>query len=235
MRSYLKVFFSFEEETKELNDAERGSLLLAMLRYAETGEVPALTGNERFLFPVFKNMIDRDVEIYNVKVSNGSKGGRPVSNKKAEETEENLMKPNETEENQEESEKTETAKTKIKIKDKDKRLKNKNTNELLFARFWSAYPRKEAKQNALRAFEKINPDEELLSLMLEAIEKQKRSEQWQEDGGRFIPHPTTWLNGRRWEDQLPEAKPKPGYGGYSQRSYADQDESMESVLARLRG
>jgi len=54
------------------------------------------------------------------------------------------------------------------------------------------------------------------------LERSKVSEQWQRDGGQFIPHPATWLNGRRWEDQPPEAptvsgnkpaadhKPKPG-------------------------
>jgi hypothetical protein len=34
-----------------------------------------------------------------------------------------------------------------------------------FEKFWSAYPRHEAKQNALKAFEKINPDDELLELV----------------------------------------------------------------------
>jgi hypothetical protein len=38
--------------------------------------------------------------------------------------------------------------------------------------------------------------------MLQALEKQKRSEQWQKDNGKFIPHAATWLNGKRWEDEL---------------------------------
>ena len=33
------------------------------------------------------------------------------------------------------------------------------------------------------------------------------SEQWARDGGRYIPHPTTWLNGERWNDDAgPKAK-----------------------------
>ena len=42
-----------------------------------------------------------------------------------------------------------------------------------------------------------------LETLLEAIKKQKKSAQWVKDGGQFIPHPTTWLNGKRWEDDLP--------------------------------
>ena len=38
--------------------------------------------------------------------------------------------------------------------------------------------------------------------MLEAIEKHKASSQWQKDGGQFIPHPATWLNQERWEDEI---------------------------------
>ena len=36
--------------------------------------------------------------------------------------------------------------------------------------------------------------------MLEALEKQKLSDQWQEK--QFIPHPTTWLSQGRWEDEI---------------------------------
>jgi hypothetical protein len=33
------------------------------------------------------------------------------------------------------------------------------------------------------------------------------SEQWRRDDGRFIPHPATWLNQRRWEDEAEPAAP----------------------------
>lgn len=81
--------------------------------------------------------------------------------------------------------------------------KNKNKNLLrLFDAFWSAYPRKVAKPNALKAFEKIQPDDALLAKMLTAIDRAKASPQWIKDGGQFIPHPATWLNAHRWEDEV---------------------------------
>ena len=70
-----------------------------------------------------------------------------------------------------------------------------------FEKFWSAYPRKAGnKQKAFEAFKKADVS---LDILLAAIENQKQSAQWSKDNGQFIPHPTTWLNGKRWEDQLP--------------------------------
>lgn len=67
-----------------------------------------------------------------------------------------------------------------------------------FEVFWAAYPRKVGKKDAKRAFAKaVMP----ISILLEALEKQKRSQQWTKDNGQYIPYPATWLNGRRWEDE----------------------------------
>ena len=76
----------------------------------------------------------------------------------------------------------------------------------LFNKFWTAYPKHIAKQSAVKAFEKLKPDEKLLEAMLKAIEMQKESKQWEKDGGAFIPYPATWLNQRRWEDELPQGE-----------------------------
>lgn len=78
-----------------------------------------------------------------------------------------------------------------------------------FADFWSAYPRKVGKGAAERAFRKSKIGKTLLPNVLKAIERARSTEQWRKDGGQFIPHPATWLNERRWEDE-PESIAKPG-------------------------
>lgn len=87
--------------------------------------------------------------------------------------------------------------------------KNKNKNIYMlkngFNLFWERYPKKLAKRDAERAFAKINPDEKLFNLILEKLELYKQSEAWLKDGGQFIPYPATWLNGRRWEDEITPA------------------------------
>ena len=71
-----------------------------------------------------------------------------------------------------------------------------------FDAFWKAYPRHTSKSTALKAWNKIRPNNELLAKMLKAINDQKTSDQWIKDGGQFIPHPATWLNQKRWEDEI---------------------------------
>lgn len=76
-----------------------------------------------------------------------------------------------------------------------------------FEQFWHAYPRKTAKDSARKAFEKRKPDEALLSAMLAAIAVQAQSAEWAKDAGQFIPHPATWLNAGRWQDETTAAAP----------------------------
>lgn len=86
-----------------------------------------------------------------------------------------------------------------KVKGTKKRMTYDDPN---FQAFWSAYPRKAAKANALKAFEKLNPDGDLMKMMIGALSRWSKSEQWTKDAGQFVPHAATWLNGRRWEDEL---------------------------------
>ena len=83
---------------------------------------------------------------------------------------------------------------------------NPNTSRAsAFDTFWKAYPKKSGKGAAEKAFSKLPAPASLLPKMLEAIELQKQSIQWQKENGQFIPNPSTWINQRRWEDELPQA------------------------------
>ena len=42
--------------------------------------------------------------------------------------------------------------------------------------------------------------------MLVSIEAAKTSEDWTKDNGKYIPHPSSWLNNKGWEDEIIEAK-----------------------------
>lgn len=71
-----------------------------------------------------------------------------------------------------------------------------------FDQFWLAYPKKVGKGAAEKAFAKARLNGHLPEV-LKSIESQKRSEQWQKEGGQYIPNPATWLNQKRWEDGEP--------------------------------
>lgn len=87
------------------------------------------------------------------------------------------------------------------------RASGAEAREAAFEAFWAAYPKKTGKREARKAFEKT--PEAAWPKLGPALEAQKRSRQWQSDGGRYIPNPATWLNQGRWEDEAPE-KPHAG-------------------------
>jgi hypothetical protein len=86
-----------------------------------------------------------------------------------------------------------------------------------FERFWSVYPKKRNKGDALKAWRALKPGEELVTAILAAVERAKASVQWRKDEGQFIPYPATWLRARGWEDEehvdvvpLPEKRGEKG-------------------------
>lgn len=70
-----------------------------------------------------------------------------------------------------------------------------------FDDFWKAYPKKKAKEDARKAWAKIKPSESLLKIIIADVEAQSRTQDWKKDGGKYIPYPATYLNGKRWEDE----------------------------------
>lgn len=72
-----------------------------------------------------------------------------------------------------------------------------------FAKFWEAYPKKVGKQAAAKAFAKVKNTEQTMVLIMKALAWQCASEQWQRDGGQYIPNPATYINQGRWDDEQP--------------------------------
>ena len=70
-----------------------------------------------------------------------------------------------------------------------------------FLIFWNAYPRKVGKGAAEKVWSKLKGDEELFTKILTAVDNQKNGESWLKENGIYIPHPATWLNQKRWEDE----------------------------------
>lgn len=79
--TYICIYLDYIHTLENLSDAARGKLLMAMLKYAASGEAPALTGPAKILWPMLQDQIDRDGERYRERCEknrrNGRKGGRP--------------------------------------------------------------------------------------------------------------------------------------------------------------
>lgn len=76
--------------------------------------------------------------------------------------------------------------------------------DAVFDAFYSAYPNKKAKGDAINAWAKLNSAER--ALCLPAIEAQVKAAHFRgRDGQDYTPYPATWLNARRWEDEIKTA------------------------------
>jgi len=106
--------------------------------------------------------------------------------------------------------------------------------EKQFDQFYEKYPKKVKKQNVKKWFEKNKPSNELFSSMMNSLEQFRASNDWQKDGGQFIPYPSTWLNQKRWEDETIQNIPKKptGKGSFTQREYSENE--LNSLYANQR-
>lgn len=105
----------------------------------------------------------------------------------------------------------------------------------LFDAFWAEYPKKADKKAARRAWGKIRNLCKVYPGIMDALRRQKESPGWTKDGGQFIPNPSTWINGERWNDEAPKPWPGAGAGGaagaYHQRDYSgEQAEAMRRFI-----
>lgn len=72
-----------------------------------------------------------------------------------------------------------------------------------FEGFWKFYPRGEGRQAAIRAWDRLRPDDALIVEIGRALTAQKASPEWM--AGIGIPHASTYLNQQRWTDEVRES------------------------------
>lgn len=180
-RGQFTFYRSYYEALKSLPKKEREPVLMAIIAYALDGEITELTGIGSAIFSLVKPTLDTGRK----KAESGKQGGsKPKANAKQTATEKEKEKEVEGEEEKEKEDDSPTPPT-----------------PQGFGEFWQAYPKKVGKQSALKSFANAMKTTDLQTI-LAAIERQKRSRQWNRDGGQYIPYPATWLNQERWEDEL---------------------------------
>lgn len=222
MRDSMVFYRSFLTALKSLPDDLRAEVLMDILSYGLDGIEPQSNdGVCRAIFELVRPQIDANNQRY----VNGCKGaeygkmgGRPRKNNEPKNPNETpkkpLKNPNET--------------PNVNVNDNDNVNVNENVNENEnenenvkekgiayaipkkksaradsdFERFWKIYPKKKSKNQAKKAWEKLKPSSELVSTILDAVENQKRSNDWIKDAGKYIPYPATWLNAGAWEDEM---------------------------------
>ena len=76
-----------------------------------------------------------------------------------------------------------------------------------FCSFYAAYPKKQAKQEALKAWKQLK-NKPALDYIIAAVNKQKQSTDWKKDNGKYIPLPASWLRAGRWDDEVRTNEPR---------------------------
>ena len=88
--------------------------------------------------------------------------------------------------------------------EEDKELEKEKEDIYPFEEFWTAYPKKKAKEAAKKAWNKLKPDETLGKTIITAVLGSANTTDWKKENGKYIPYPATYLNGKRWEDERNE-------------------------------
>lgn len=170
--------------------------------------------------------IEKRVKYTDSRRLNGSMGGRPLKtyDNHMDNHKDSICEPYENHSENEDDNDIDNR-----IIDKKRGVGKGKSN--LFEKFYTAYPRHIGRAGAEKAFSKIEINDVLFAKIMSVLEKWKQCEQWTKDNGQFIPYPATWLNGKRWEDELPESKqislgsiPKPEQSKYQTVNYESRSD-----------
>jgi len=247
------LYYDYRQHLSMLTDEERGRLLMALLDYGETGKLPDLSRAEMMAFSFIAAQMDRDAakyaEIVQKRREAGRQGGRPPKAPESTGKQPEAKKTNGFPEKQTKAKKPDTdtvtdndtvtgTGTDINTPHPPQGEDVVDLQERRFAEFWKQYPRKVGKIAARSAWMKLKPTAELFKQILEAVATAKKSKEWTKEGGSFIPHPSTWINQGRWDDELTPIETTKQEGGHhsgkSSGCIERQREGNEPALSGFR-
>ena len=99
-----------------------------------------------------------------------------------------------------------------------------------FEEFWQSYPKKVGKGQAQKTWDKLKI--KVIDEILNSLKWQRVCEQWQKDGGQFIPNPSTYLSQQRWLDEQPMPTKVIAYETPYQKSMRERVEEISPNIAR---
>lgn len=102
-----------------------------------------------------------------------------------------------------------------------------------FEDFWALYPRKVARKDAAKAWNKLR-DEQRLQAVIAMADWRKI---FLDRNPEHIPHAATWLNGERWDDELPRAavyNPPAPKERAAQIQKTEMPQHVRDMIARMR-
>ena len=196
MRDSFVFYRSFQRSIQHLEASEQLEVYHAIIAYALDQVEPELTRYSQAVWEAIKPQIAANQRKYEA----GLRGGKPKANQDLTipEPSPNLMYNVNENDN-------------VNEKVNDKENEKINENEQRFDQFWKTFPRKTDKARAKRSFLRLTKTEQEL-----AVSNIQRL--YSETPAQFIPHPSTYLNGKRWEDQAIQRTPTFTYANLTDES-----------------
>lgn len=248
--NFFSFFRSYHTALKKMPIEDRHALCDAILDYVFDGVTPQLEGVAAIVFDVIEPNLSKSINRSEAGKKGGKSNAKKQKESKNKDDEERKTSKNNFATNEKTSKKefdvnnisskpeANPSEEKEKEKEKEKEMDKENTPPIPpsgvgvgslsesppdpFEEFWDAYPRKVGKEAARKAWKKIRPNQSLQRRILDAVEAAKQSKEWQKDNGQYIPHPATWLNQGRWDDELTPYEPEPPR--WQPPNYDDEDD-----------
>ena len=188
-RGQFTFYRSFWEAVQSLPNKDQLPVLKAIISYALDGVTPTgLSQSQSAFFLLVKPNLDASRK----KAANGKQGGsKPKANSK-----QNESKPQAKKEREKEREKENEIENEIEG-EKEKEQSESELNES-FASFWAAYPKQIGEADAADAWAKVATSADIVQQIMTGLDGWKKSEQWRENGGRFIPKAAKFLTDGYW-------------------------------------
>lgn len=98
---------------------------------------------------------------------------------------------------------------------------NKNNTSKFFDEFWNNYPKKVDKKKARVIWKRQNLDQKAKVIILDIKNRIVNDGKWAEG---YIPNPTTYLNGDRWEDEVQPREKNQQFSKPTMSDYMEQNE-----------
>lgn len=95
-----------------------------------------------------------------------------------------------------------------------------------FDEFWQLYPRKVGKRDAQKAWARLTPAEQQAAV--EAIPQHVTLWRRSNIERQYVPHPASWLNGARWEDEIDMPVERDKRGAVTQQAPRPENSGQRS-------